>query len=60
MKTEKKNKKISISISLSPDIYNIISENYLNKSKFLENCAIEELCKDSEFKLELKNKKIIL
>jgi len=56
----KKNKKISLSISLSPEIFNMLNENFTNKSKFLENCAIEELCKDVYFKEQLKNKKIIL
>lgn len=56
----KKNKKISISISLDPEILKLINENFINKSKFLEKCAIDELCKDPEFKEELKNKRIIL
>ena len=60
MKSLKKNKKITISISLDVEVFNMINNNFLNKSKFLENCAIEELCKDPEFKNELKNKKIIL
>ena len=60
MKTPKKNKKITISISLDIEVFNMINNNFFNKSKFLENCAIEELCKDPEFKNELKNKKIIL
>jgi len=55
-----KNKKISISISLDPKVLDIIGENFTNRSKFLENCVIEELCKDPDFKEELKNKKIIL
>jgi hypothetical protein len=59
MRTPKKNKKITISISLDVNVFNLIN-NFSNKSKFLENCAIEELCKDVEFKNELKNKKIIL
>lgn len=56
----KKNKKISLSISISPEIFKLLNENFTNKSKFLENCAIEELCKDVYFKEQLKNKKIIL
>jgi len=56
----KKNKKISISISLDPEIINLLNQNFTNKSKFLENCDIEELCKDKEFEEILKNKKIIL
>ena len=60
MRTPKKNKKLSISISLDVEVLRLIDENFTNKSKFLESCAIEELCKDVEFKEELKNKKIIL
>jgi len=60
MKTIKKNKKITLSISLDPEILKIINDTVGNRSKFLEYCAIEELCKDSEFREELKNKKIIL
>jgi len=60
MKILKKNKKITFSISLDPDILKIISSTIVNRSKFLEHCVIEELCKDAEFKEELKNKKIIL
>lgn len=55
-----KNKKISISISLGVEILKILNEKITNRSKFLENCIIEELCKNSEIKDELKNKKIIL
>ena len=60
MKSPKKNKKLSISISLDVNIIKQIDDNFTNKSKFLENCVISELYKDSEFKEELKNKHIIL
>ena len=60
MRTPKKNKKITMSITLDVNVFKLIDENFMNKSKFLESCAIEELCKDIEFKEELKNKKIIL
>jgi len=59
MREPKKNKKTTMSISLDVEIFNMLN-NFSNKSKFLEHCAIEELCKDPEFKEELKNKKIIL
>lgn len=54
------NRRIVISISLSPDILKIVNETISNRSKFLENCIISELCKNSEFKKELKNKFIII
>ena len=60
MRKPKKNKKISISITLGVEVFNLLNENFINKSKFLENCAIEELCKDEYFEEQLKNKKIIL
>jgi len=56
-----KNKKISISISMDGEVLKIINERYSsNRSKFLENCIIEELCKDNQFQEELRNKKIII
>jgi metal-responsive CopG/Arc/MetJ family transcriptional regulator len=55
-----KNKKISISITLDSNLLDIVNEQFSNRSKFLENCIIEELCKNDLLKEELKNKKIIL
>jgi len=60
MRRKIENKKITFSITLNVEILKIINEKFSNRSKFLEYCAIEELCKDPEFKEELKNKKIIL
>ena len=60
MKHKIENKKISISITLDSDLLKIVNENYTNRSKFLQNCIIEELCKNDMIKEELKNKKIIL
>jgi len=60
MRTPKKNKKLSISISLDANVLKLIDDNFINKSKFIESCVIIELCKDVEFKEELKIKKIIL
>jgi hypothetical protein len=54
------NKRITFSISLDVDVLDIVNKKFTNKSKFIENCIIEELCKNSEIKEELKNKKIIL
>jgi len=38
----------------------MLDENFTNKSKFLEKCIIEELCKNKDMENELKIKKIIL
>jgi len=56
----KKNKKISVAISLDPDILNIVNETFTNRSKFIEQCLIEELCKSVDIKQELIDKKIIV
>jgi hypothetical protein len=60
MRRRIENKKITISISLDVDVLNIVNENFANRSKFLEKCIIEELCKNIQIKDELKNKKIIV
>jgi hypothetical protein len=56
----KKNKKITLSISLDAVILNIIKESVSNRSKFVEQCLIEDLCKNENIRQELKDKKIIL
>lgn len=54
------NKKINISISLSSELLDIINFTFTNRSKFITNCIIEELCKNENYKEELiKMKKII-
>jgi dihydroxyacetone kinase-like predicted kinase len=53
-------KKIRISITLNPNIIKLIDDQYYNKSKFIEECIIEELSKNETYKNELKNKNIIL
>lgn len=60
MRKKVKNKKISISLSFDPKTLIMIDEKHINRSKFIENCVIIELCKNKEFKIELKNKNIIL
>lgn len=60
MKTKIENKKVVVSISLDPELLNILNETFGNRSKFLENCVISELCKSEEMKTLLKNKYIIL
>jgi metal-responsive CopG/Arc/MetJ family transcriptional regulator len=54
------NKKVSMSITLDVGVMKILDENYSNRSKFIENCIIEELCKNEDFKNDLKKIKIIL
>lgn len=54
------NKKIVISISLNPKLLETINNTVSNRSKFLENCIISELCKSSTIKEELQKKMIIL
>lgn len=60
MRRKIENKKMVISISVDPDILEVINETIANRSKFIENILIEEICKSSEIKELLKNKKIIL
>ncbi len=54
------NKKITASITLDKKILKIVDDNFSNRSKFLENMIIEELCKNEKLKEELKKIKIIL
>jgi len=56
----KKNKKISVAISLNPVVLEIVNEKFTNRSRFIENCLIEELCKSENIKQELLDKKIIV
>jgi len=60
MRRKIKNKKITISITIGPDILNIVNDNFTNRSKFLESCIIYELCKNNDIRKELVDKKIIL
>ena len=60
MRKKIEKKKTTFSITLDADILNIINNTISNRSKFIQNCLIEELCKDFELNKELKNKKIIL
>ena len=60
MRRKIENKKIVISISVDPDVLDIINDTIVNRSKFIENILIEEICKNSNIKDILKNKKIIL
>jgi len=60
MRRKIEKKKIVISISVDPDVLDIINDTIANRSKFIENILIEEICKNSNIKEILKNKKIIL
>lgn len=60
MRKKIENKKVSMSITLDVGVMKILDENYSNRSKFIENCIIEELCKNEDFKNDLKKIKIIL
>ena len=53
-------KKITFSISVDPDILDIINNTISNRSKFIQNIMVEEMCKNSEMKQELQKIKIIL
>ena len=60
MRRKIENKKIVISISVDPDVLDIINDTIANRSKFIENILIDEICKNYNIKEILKNKKIIL
>jgi len=60
MRRKIEKKKITFSISLDPELLDIINNTIANRSKFIQNCIIEEMCKNSEIKEELQKLKIIL
>jgi metal-responsive CopG/Arc/MetJ family transcriptional regulator len=60
MKKKITNKKITASITLDKKILKVVDDNFSNRSKFIENVIIEELCKSDELKEELKKINIIL
>ena len=60
MRRKVESKRITISITLDKDVFNIVNETYSNRSKFLDNLIVEELCKNNDIKEELKSKKIII
>jgi metal-responsive CopG/Arc/MetJ family transcriptional regulator len=57
---KKVERRLVISISLAPELLKLVNDTVSNRSKFLENCIISELCKNDEIKSELKKKFIIL
>lgn len=60
MRKKVEKKKITFSITLDAELLDIINNTIANRSKFIQNCIIEEICKNFEIKEVLKNKKIIL
>jgi len=60
MKRKVKIKKVNASITLDPKVLEIVDLNFSNRSKFIENIIIDELCKNEFFKEELKKIKVIL
>lgn len=60
MRRKIEKKKITFSISLDSDILNIVNKTITNRSKYIQNCMLEELCKSPEIKEELKNRKIVI
>lgn len=60
MRRKLKVKKVNASITIDPNILEIIDSTFSNRSKLIENIIIEELIKNESFKEELKKIKIIL
>lgn len=60
MRRPVKNKKVSVTFTMEQDVIELIKENFHNRSKFVENCVIEELCKSEKYKQILMGKKIVL
>jgi metal-responsive CopG/Arc/MetJ family transcriptional regulator len=60
MKRKVKIKKVNASITLDPNVLEIVDSNFSNRSKFIESIIIEELSKNELFKEELKKIKVIL
>jgi hypothetical protein len=60
MRKKLQNKKKSISITLNAQVVEILDEKSSNRSKFIENCIIQELLQNEGFKNDLKKVKILL
>jgi len=54
------NKKVTASITLDKKLLQVVDDNFSNRSRFIENIIIEELCKNDLSKEELKKIKVIL
>lgn len=59
MRQKVKKRKITFSITLDAEVLRIVNSTITNRSKFIENIIIDELCKSSNIKEELKNNNII-
>jgi predicted AAA+ superfamily ATPase len=57
MRKKIQNKKKSISITLNAQVVKILDEKSSNRSKFIENCIIQELLRNEGFKNDLKGLK---
>ena len=60
MRRKIEKKKMTFSISVDPEILDIINSTIANRSKYIQNIIVEEMCKSSEVKEELKKRRIIL
>ena len=54
MRRKVEKKKITFSISLEPELLEVIKNTIANRSKYIQNIIVEEMCKSSEVKEELK------
>jgi len=59
MRQKVEKRKITFSITLDAEVLRIINNTITNRSKFIENIIIDELCKSSNIKEDLKNNNII-
>ena len=46
--------KKDLTVSLSPEVIKVMKDNFINRSKFIEYCIIQELSKNEYYKNELK------
>ena len=60
MRKKIKNKKMTASITIDKKILKIVDNKFSNRSKFIENIIIEELCKNEDIRSELVKIKIVI
>ena len=51
--------KKDLTISLSPEVIKVMKDNFINRSKFIEYCIIQELSKNEFYKKELEKKNLL-